>query len=77
MHPDHVECWLNLRDELDRAVEGDADAERIAEAAATFVDQGVGRGCYVGADRKLGWLSSMLADRKSGFPARPSHSVRL
>ncbi|MCV9964226.1 hypothetical protein OIU34_20280 [Pararhizobium sp. BT-229] len=77
MRNDHVECWLNLRDELDRAVEGNADAERIAEAAVAFIDQGVGKGCYVGLERKLGWLSSMLSDRSRVASAGPTPAVRL
>lgn len=76
MRTDHVGCWLNLRDELDRAIEGNANAERIAEVAAAFVDQGVGKGCHVGIDRKLGWLSSMVADQRQVTSTNPTPAVR-
>ncbi|MBY3157356.1 hypothetical protein HFO56_34080 [Rhizobium laguerreae] len=61
MHDDHVRCWLDLRDETERAEAGNSDPERLLELIAEFLERGISKAVHM--RREIEWLAQMIEEK--------------
>jgi hypothetical protein len=68
-----VRCWLDLRDEKDRAMAGSCDPQRLLELITEFIDRGISTG--VGRDRSIEWPTQMINESGRRLPSPGFHTL--
>jgi hypothetical protein len=66
-----VRCWLDLREETDRALAGNCDPQRLVALITEFIDRGIS--IAEGRERSVAWLTQMIEGSGRQLPSPGVH----